>query len=318
MFLPVRANGGFQMLKYTIRKLVQLLITLFAISVLVFLLVRLVPGDPVHNILGLNVPQETLDAERARLGLDLPWPVQYWNFIKGVFQGDLGTSIYSKRPVVDEIAVKYAVTFKLAVGGVVVGSLLGICFGILSATKHNKAIDSIISTISLLAVSTPLFFLSIIGMCIFCLKLGWLPSMGIKTPLHYVLPICILGFYSAGDITRVTRSSMLDVLGQDYIRTSRAKGVPRRIIVFGHALKNAIIPVITSIGLRFGILLAGSTLVETVFSIPGMGRYLVDGVLNRDYPVVQGAVLVLTATFVIVNTLTDLIYAAVDPRIKYS
>ena len=305
------------MLKYTIRKLIQLLITLFAISVLVFLLVRLVPGDPVKNMLGLNVPAETLAAERARLGLDQPWPVQYWNFLKGVFQGDLGTSIYSKRPVAKEIATKYAVTFKLAVGGVTVGSVLGICFGILSAVRHNKAIDNIVSAVSLLAVSTPLFFLSIISMSVFCLKLGIFPSMGVKTPLHYVLPICILGFYSAGDITRVTRSSMLDVLSQDYIRTARAKGVPRKIIVFGHALKNAIIPVITSIGLRFGILLAGSTLVETVFSIPGMGRYLVDGVLNRDYPVVQGAVLVLTATFVIVNTVTDVIYGVVDPRIKY-
>lgn len=305
------------MLKYTVRKLIQLVITLFAISVLVFLLVRLVPGDPVKNLLGLNVPAETLAAERARLGLDQPWPVQYWNFITGVFHGDLGTSITSKRAVAGEIAAKYAVTFRLALGGVILGAILGICFGTLSAVRHNKPIDNIVSTVSLLAVSTPLFFLSIISMSLFCLKLGIFPSMGVKTPLHYVLPICILGFYSAGDITRVTRSSMLDVLSQDYIRTARAKGVPRRTIIFGHALKNAIIPVITSIGLRFGILLAGSTLVETVFSIPGMGRYLVDGVLNRDYPVVQGSVLVLTATFVIVNAITDLIYAVVDPRIKY-
>ena len=305
------------MLKYTVRKLIQRVITLFAISVLVFLLVRLVPGDPVKNLLGLNVPAETLAAERARLGLDQPWPVQYWNFITGVFHGDLGTSITSKRAVAGEIAAKYAVTFRLALGGVILGALLGICFGTLSAVRHNKPIDNIVSTVSLLAVSTPLFFLSIISMSLFCLKLGIFPSMGVKTPLHYVLPICILGFYSAGDITRVTRSSMLDVLSQDYIRTARAKGVPRKTIIFGHALKNAIIPVITSIGLRFGILLAGSTLVETVFSIPGMGRYLVDGVLNRDYPVVQGSVLVLTATFVIVNAITDLIYAVVDPRIKY-
>ena len=305
------------MLKYTVRKFIQLVITLFAISVLVFWLVRLVPGDPVKNLLGLNVPAETLAAERARLGLDQPLPVQYWNFITGVFHGDLGTSITSKRAVAGEIAAKYAVTFRLALGGIILGSLLGICFGTLSAVRHNKLIDNIVSTVSLLAVSTPLFFLSIISMSLFCLKLGIFPSMGVKTPLHYVLPICILGFYSAGDITRVTRSSMLDVLSQDYIRTARAKGVPRRDIIFGHALKNAIIPVITSIGLRFGILLAGSTLVETVFSIPGMGRYLVDGVLNRDYPVVQGSVLVLTATFVIVNAITDFIYAVVDPRIKY-
>lgn len=305
------------MIGYISKKFIQLIITLFAISILVFVLVHIAPGDPVQNILGMNVSEETLNAERARLGLDEPLIVQYTNFMKNAVKGHLGTSIYSSRPVEEEILQKYSVTFRLALGGVLMATLIGIVAGIISATNHNKTIDNVIITLSLMAVSTPLFFLSILGMYLFSLVLGWLPSFGINTPLHYILPITILGLYSSGDIARMTRSSMLDVLSQDYIRTSKAKGVPKRIIIYGHALKNAIIPVITSIGLRFGILLAGSTLVETVFSIPGMGRYLVDGVLNRDYPVVQGAVLILAATFIIVNTITDLIYAVVDPRIRY-
>jgi ABC-type dipeptide/oligopeptide/nickel transport system permease component len=302
---------------YIFKKILQLIITLFVISILVFVLVHLAPGDPVKNMLGMNVSEETINAERERLGLDKPLVVQYTNFVKNLTHGYLGKSIYSQRPVEEEILQKYTVTFQLALGGVLMATVIGIISGIISATNHNKAIDNIIITLALVAVSTPLFFLSIMGIYLFSVKLGLLPSFGITTSLHYILPITILGLYSAGEISRLTRSSMLDVLSQDYIRTSKAKGIPNRIIIYFHALKNAVIPVITSIGLRFGILLAGSALVETVFSIPGMGRYLVDGVLNRDYPVVQGAVLVLAATFVTVNTITDLIYAIVDPRIKY-
>ena len=186
-----------------------------------------------------------------------------------------------------------------------------------SGMQHNKLADNVIMVFSLLAVSTPSFFLALLMMLVFSIWLGWLPSMGLRTPLHYVLPIITLGMQSVGMIARTTRSSMLEVLGQDYIRTSKSRGISQRVIVLYHAFKNALIPVLTMVGLRFGGLLAGSMLVETVFSVPGIGRLMVDGVLDRDYPVVQGTILILATTFVLVNLLVDLIYALVDPRIKY-
>ena len=202
-------------------------------------------------------------------------------------------------------------------GGTVFATVVGVICGIVSAVKRNKFTDNIIMVLSLIAVSTPSFFLALVMMLLFSLQLGWLPSIGLKTPLHFILPIITLGMQSVGLIARTTRSAMLEVLNQDYIRTSRSRGIPEKTVIFIHALKNAMIPVLTVVGLRFGGLLAGSTLVETVFSVPGIGRYMVDGVLDRDFPVVQGTVLVLASTFVIVNMIVDILYAVVDPRIKY-
>ena len=243
--------------------------------------------------------------------------MQYGRFLGGVLQGDLGTSIFTKQSVTDEILKKYPATIKLALGGTIFASVVGILAGIVSAVKRNKLTDNIIMVLSLISVSTPSFFLALVLMLFFSLQLGWLPSMGLRTPLHYVLPIITLGMQSVGTIARTTRSSMLEVLGQDYIRTSRSRGIPERVIIYSHAFKNAIIPVLTIVGLRFGGLLAGSMLVETVFSIPGIGRYLVDAVLERDYPVVQSTVLVLACTFVLVNLVVDLLYAVADPKIRY-
>ena len=305
------------MLKYTIRRLLQTIPLLIAISFAAFIMMHLVPGDPVRNMMGIEASKEAVEAERARLGLNDPLLVQYGRFLGGVLQGDLGTSIFTKQSVTEEILKKYPATIKLALGGTIFASVVGILAGIVSAVKRNKLTDNIIMVLSLISVSTPSFFLALVLMLFFSLQLGWLPSMGLRTPLHYVLPIITLGMQSVGTIARTTRSSMLEVLGQDYIRTSRSRGIPERVIIYSHAFKNAIIPVLTIVGLRFGGLLAGSMLVETVFSIPGIGRYLVDAVLERDYPVVQSTVLVLACTFVLVNLIVDLLYAVADPKIRY-
>ncbi len=305
------------MLKYTIRRLLQTIPLLIAISFAAFIMMHLVPGNPVRNMMGIEASKEAVEAERERLGLNDPLLVQYGRFLGGVLQGDLGTSIFTKQSVTEEILKKYPATIKLALGGTIFASVVGILAGIVSAVKRNKLTDNIIMVLSLISVSTPSFFLALVLMLFFSLQLGWLPSMGLRTPLHYVLPIITLGMQSVGTIARTTRSSMLEVLGQDYIRTSRSRGIPERVIIYSHAFKNAIIPVLTIVGLRFGGLLAGSMLVETVFSIPGIGRYLVDAVLERDYPVVQSTVLVLACTFVLVNLIVDLLYAVADPKIRY-
>ena len=305
------------MLGYTIKRILQVIPVLLIISFICFMMIRLVPGDPVANMLGVNASKEAIAAQRAELGLDKPLLTQYGDFLVKALQGDLGKSITTRRPVIDEIAQRYPATLKLALGATVFAAVVGITFGVLSAVKQNKLTDNVIMVFSLLSVSTPSFFLALVMMLMFSIHLGWLPSMGLRTPLHYVLPIITLGMQSVGLIARTTRSSMLEVLRQDYIRTSRSRGISQAVIVMRHAFKNALIPVVTVVGLRFGGLLAGSMLVEAVFSVPGIGRFMVDGVLKRDYPVVQGTVLVLATTFVLVNLAVDLIYALIDPRIKY-
>ena len=305
------------MLGYTIKRILQVIPVLLIISFICFMMIRLVPGDPVANMLGVNASKEAIAAQRAELGRDKPLLTQYGDFLVKALQGDLGKSITTRRPVIDEIAQRYPATLKLALGATVFAAVVGITFGVLSAVKQNKLTDNVIMVFSLLSVSTPSFFLALVMMLLFSIHLGWLPSMGLRTPLHYVLPIITLGMQSVGLIARTTRSSMLEVLRQDYIRTSRSRGISQAVIVMRHAFKNALIPVVTVVGLRFGGLLAGSMLVEAVFSVPGIGRFMVDGVLKRDYPVVQGTVLVLATTFVLVNLAVDLIYALIDPRIKY-
>ena len=304
------------MLMYSIRRILQTIPVLLVITVIVFLMMFLIPGDPVRNLLGIEASQEAVEAERERLGLNDPLPQQYLNFIGGALHGDLGTSIFTKQEVTEMLAEKYGYTIKLAIGGTIFTTVFGVLIGIVCAIKRNTVTDSSLTVMALLAVSTPSFFLALLMMLYFCIQLG-MPSVGLKTPVHYILPIVTLGMQSVGLIARTTRSAMLDVLNQDYIRTSRSRGVPNWVITYSHALKNAMIPVLTVVGLRFGGLLAGSALVETVFSIPGIGRLMVDSVLDRDYPVVRGTVLVLAATFVLVNLVVDLLYAAVDPRVKY-
>lgn len=305
------------MLKYAVKRILQTIPMLLVLSLIVFLMVRMIPGDPVDIMLGFDVAKDTKEFERERLGLNDPLYEQYFRFVINALKGDLGTSIFTGKPVVEELANRFPKTIILAVGGTLVGSIFGIILGIIAAVKRNKAADNIIMVASLITVSTPSFFLALILMLIFCLKLMWLPSIGMDTWKGAILPIVTLGATAIGSIARTTRSAMLDVIHQDYIRTSRSRGVPERVVIYSHAFKNALIPILTAVGLRFGGLLAGATLVETVFSIPGVGRFVVDAVGNRDYPAVQGSVLVLAVTFVLVNTVVDLLYAAVDPRVKY-
>ncbi len=306
------------MLKYIVSKFVSLIVILFAVSILVFLMVHLIPGDPVLNMLGLQAPPEAVQATRDKLGLNDPLYVQYKNFISNILKGDFGISIRTKRPVLDEILGRYRYTLILAVGGTVVAALVGILIGIISAVKQNKFLDNFLMVFSLLSVSTPSFFLAILFILVFSLYLGWFPSIGMYSAKHYVLPIFALGMQSVGLIARMTRSAMLEVLREDYVRTALAKGVPRYKVIMSHALRNALIPIITILGLRFGGLLAGSALIESVFAIPGIGRLMIDAVLTRDYPVVQSTVLVMSSTFVVINSVVDILYRFVDPRIHYN
>ena len=304
-------------MKYVISRILQLIPLLLALTLTVFVLMRLIPGDPVTIMLGHGAPADVVAAERARLGLDQPFFTQYFIFLKNLLTGDLGVSLSTGNPVAEELARRYGYTFVLALGGTAVAAVLGMAVGIIAAVNRDTVVDNAIITISMLAISTPSFFLALILMLFFTLKLGWFPSMGFTSWKSAVLPVMTLGLNAVGLVARTTRSSMLDVLDQDYIRTSRAVGIPKKIIIYSHALKNALIPVATVLGLRFGGLLVGATIVETVFSIPGIGRFMVDGVLKRDYPVVQSTILAFAATFVIVNTMVDLIYALIDPRVKY-
>ena len=304
--------------KYILKRLFQLIITLFVISLITFFMVRLIPGDPLSILYGIEDNDPAfVEQKREELGLNDPILVQYFRYISGVLRGDLGTSLRTHKLISAELLSRYKYTVVLAVGGTILSSLIGILFGMIAAANHNKWIDSVIMVLSMLAVSTPTFFLALILQIIFSVKLGWLPYGGTKGWIWAVLPITALGTHAIGMIARTTRSSMLDVINQDYIRTSRSKGVSKRVIITSHALKNALIPILTAIGLRFGAFMAGSALVETVFNIPGVGRFLIDGVGNRDYPVVQSTILMLAASFVIINTLVDLLYAVVDPRVKY-
>ena len=310
------------MLKYTLRRLLQLIPTLLVVSFIVFAMVRLIPGDPITLLYGISegagTDSEYLDYMREQYGLNDPLPVQYFNYLVDILHGDFGTSLYTHKPIIEEISNRYEDTLILAVGGTVVGSLLGVMLGIIAAVKHNKLGDNIVMVLSMIFVSTPSFFLAMILMLVFALQLRWLPVMGMKGPAYAVLPILTLGLHAVGLIARPKRSSMLDTINQDYIRTSKARGVSRFKIIMSHTLKNALIPILTAIGLRFGGLLAGAALVETVFSIPGLGRFMVDGISNRDYPGIQSTVLLFATTFVVVNTLVDLLYGFVDPRVKYN
>jgi ABC-type dipeptide/oligopeptide/nickel transport system permease component len=306
------------MIKYIVARLISVIPILIVVSILVFLMVHLIPGDPVVNMLGLKAPPEAVEATRERLGLNEPLHIQYLNFARNILEGDLGVSIRTKKPVIEEIRDRYRYTLILAVGGTIVAAVVGVGVGIVSAVKQNKFWDNFLMVLSLLSVSTPSFFLALLFILIFSLYLGLFPSIGMYSWRHFILPIFALGMQSVGLIARMTRSAMLEVLREDYIRTARAKGVPRVYVIYSHALRNALIPVITILGLRFGGLLAGSALIESVFAIPGIGRLMIDAVLTRDYPVIQSTVLVISVTFVLINAVVDILYKVVDPRIQYN
>ncbi len=305
------------MLRYVARRLLHLIPVLLGISFFVFLLVHLVPGDPVRVMLQDVGSPEQVERMRKQLGLDRPFYVQYASFVVRAAQGDFGRSIHTRRPVAQEIAFRIPYTVRMAVAAMLVAVVMGIGLGAVAATHHQSALDYGTMVVALAGVSLPSFWFGLVLILIFSLHLRWLPPAGADTPLHLILPAVTLGSGAAAIIARLTRSSMLEVLRQDYIRTARAKGLSAQRMVYRHALKNAMIPVVSIVGLQFAGLLGGAVIVETVFGWPGIGRLAVDAIFNRDIPVIQAVVLVAAVIFVFVNLLVDLLYGLLDPRIRY-
>ena len=302
---------------YVLRRLVLAVPTLVGVTLVVFALIRLVPGDPARLVLGLQASEEEVQRLRVQLGLDQPLPVQYARFLARLLQGDLGRSVVTGEPVLREIGARLPATVQLAVTSTVVATLAGVAAGVVSATRQYSWWDYAVMTVALFGISLPVFWLGLMLMLLFSVHLRWLPAGGYGTPAHLVLPTVTLAAFSVAIIARMTRSSLLEVLHQDYVRTAWAKGLSSRAVVLRHALKNALIPVVTVIGLQFGGLLGGAILTETVFAWPGMGRLLVGAIVARDYPAVQGTILVFAALFTLVNLAVDVLYAYVDPRIHY-
>ena len=305
------------MLSYTAKRLGQTVFVLIGISLITFVLLQVVPGDPVALMLEKRADPETIAKIRHELGLDLPYHIQYFNFIKGAVRLDFGTSYFTKEVVSVALIRSFKVTVKLACMAFVFAAAIGIPCGIFSAVKRGKRIDSVVMVLSIIGVSAPAFWFAIILQIIFGLKLDILPNSGFDSVASYILPSVALGARYAGSMARITRTSMLEVMGQDYIRTAKAKGASRWSVVMKHALKNAMIPIVTLVGTDFGYMLTGSMLIEKVFSIPGIGKLAVDAMSNRDLPLLEGTVMYIAFVFVIVNLIVDLSYAFLDPRIRY-
>jgi peptide/nickel transport system permease protein len=282
----------------------------------VFLLIHLVPGDPIQQMLGEGAAGVDLQAARHAYGLDVPIGRQYLNYWKGVLHGDLGKSLRYQQGVSAVIAQRYPFTLRLTIAGLLVALALSIPAGVRSAVRRNRWDDRVLSFVSLLGLSFPNFALGPILILFFAVKLGVLPVSGSGTLAHLVLPAITLGGSLAAILTRMVRTSMLEELGQDYIRTARAKGLAERTVVYKHALRNAMVPVLTVVGLQFGTLLAGAIVTETIFSWPGIGRLTIQAISNRDYYLVQGCILAIGLTYVAVNFLTDMLYSVVNPRIR--
>ncbi len=305
------------MRQYTIRRLLQLIPVTLSVTVIIFLMLHLIPGDPAEILGGEEATIEDIRAIREQLGLDKPLIVQYFTYMMNICKGNLGRSMRTRRPVLQEIMDRYLNTVLLAAWSVVFMVILGITTGILSAIKQYSWLDNISMLVALFGVSMPVFWLGLMLMLIFAVHLGLFPTTGIGTFKHIVLPAVTLGASATAVVARLTRSSMLEVIRQDYIRTARAKGLNEFLVIMRHALKNALIPVVTIVFLRFGALLGGAVLTETVFAWPGIGWLMIDAIWARDYPVVQGCILMVAISFVLINLFTDLLYAFIDPRIRY-
>jgi peptide/nickel transport system permease protein len=333
--------------RYILKRLLNLIPVLLGITLLVFILLHLIPGDPAQILAGTRATPEIVEGIREQLGLNKPLPVQYLLFLGNLLRFNLGNSIMSGASIIQEIAIRWPATFELSLAAMLIALFLGIPAGVLAAVRKNSAIDNLTMSGSLVGVSMPVFWLGLLLIYLFAVNWQWLPP-GLRIsqevassfkPLtgfyvldallqlnwnalkdvlaHLVLPALTLSTIPLAIIARITRSAMLEVLSQDYIRTARAKGVLERWVIFKHALKNALLPVVTIIGLQFGTLLSGAILTETIFSWPGIGFWIYDGILNRDYPVVQGGVIFVSISFVLINLLVDISYAFLDPRIQY-
>lgn len=304
------------MLRYLSLRVLYMLPVVWLVVSLVFLMIHLVPGDPILQMLGEGAPVTDVQAARHAYGLDLPLGRQYLNYWEGVLQGDLGPSLRFNESVTHLIARRYPYTLRLTLAALVVAVILSVPAGVRSAQRRDRWDDRLLSVVSLFGLSFPNFALGPILILLFSIRIGWLPVSGSGTLAHLVLPAITMGGALAAILTRMVRTSMLEELGQDYIRTARAKGLPERTVVYGHALRNAMIPVITVLGLQFGALLAGAIVTEKIFSWPGLGRLTVDAISSRDYYLVQGCILAIGLTYVAVNFLTDVLYSVVNPRIR--
>jgi peptide/nickel transport system permease protein len=313
--------------RYLARRLLLLVPVLAGVSIVIFMVLHLSPGDPVEIMLGSQATQDDRDRLRRDLGLDQPLPVQYVHWLGQVVRGDLGRSLWMKRPVLAEVLGRFKATLVLTGTALVLSTAAGLALGVASASRPHSVLDRTSTVASLFGASMPSFWLGIVLMVVFALRLGWLPASGMYAPYdggdlrdllaHLALPAVTLAAASVTIVARLTRAAMLETLGQDYIRTARAKGVMERAVVLRHGLKNALIPIVTVVGVQAGYLLGGAVLTETVFAWPGVGTLMVQGILARDFPLVQGCVLVVALSFVLVNLAVDLLYAWLDPRIRY-
>ncbi|HUB19499.1 MAG TPA: ABC transporter permease [Acidobacteriaceae bacterium] len=305
-----------RLLRSLLTRLVYTLPVLWLVVSIVFLLIHIVPGDPIEQMLGEGARPADITALRHAYGLDLPLRTQYLRYWRGVLHGDLGRSIRLNDSVMHLVLTRYPFTVELTAAALFIALLLAIPAGISAALHRGQARDHVLSVVSLLGLSFPSFALGPILILLVSIKLGWLPVSGAGDLAHLVLPAATMGSALAAILTRMVRTSMLEELGQDYIRTARAKGLPERTVVYRHALRNAMIPVMTLIGLQFGALLAGAIVTETIFSWPGIGRLTVSAISNRDYPLLQGCILAIGLTYVLVNLATDVLYMVVNPRIR--
>lgn len=315
------------MLSFLARRTLLALPALLGVALVVFLLMRAVPGDVVTSLVGLEgniTPDRRAELQRM-FGLDLPVHVQFVQWLSAALQGDLGSSLRTGRSVSLDLALRFPVTLQLTFLSLCVALLIAVPAGVAAALRRGRMVDYAVSVFALLGLSLPSFFLGILLILLFSLRLGWLPPAGYvpfaEAPLdnlrHMVLPSISLGLVLAAATARIVRSTMLEVLNRDFIRTARAKGLAEPRVLYRHALRNALIPVVTVVGLQFGTLLGGAVIIEQVFSLPGVGRFALEGINLRDYPVVQGAVLLISAAFIVVNLLVDVLYSLIDPRIRY-
>lgn len=311
------ASQGKGLTAYAIGRLIRMIPVMLAVMTLVFLMLHIMPGDPARLALGTDASVEDVMELRRRLGLDQPILVQYLDFLRGFFTGDMGISYITGRPVLSEALVKLGYTLQLAFVALILSVVIGIPFGVIAAAKPNSPVSDIAMIASVIGISIPSFWLGLLLMLVFSLWAGLLPSAGAGSWQHVILPAITLSTWSLGTIARMTRASMAEVIGSDYIRTARAKGLPEYVVMLRHALRNALIPVLTMIGLRFGYMMGGAVATEAVFNWPGLGRFIVESVLARDYPSIQTGILIFSISFLIINLVVDLAYAAVDPRVSY-
>ena len=305
------------MIAFVLRRLALTVPVVFIVVTLVFSLIHLVPGDPVAQMLGEGAAAGQIEQMRHEFGLDRPVLVQYGLYLRGLLHGDLGNSFRNQQPVLTSILGRYPATIELAVAGAIISILLAIPFGVIAAIRKGKAPDRVVGLISLLGVSLPNFVLGPLLILLFSITLGWLPVSGRGNFLNLVLPAVTLGGGLAAVTTRMVRGSMLEEIHQDYVRTAKAKGLSERVVIFRHALRNGLIPVITILGLQMGVLLAGAIITESIFSWPGLGLLTIQAINARDYPLVQGCILTIAITYILINLVTDLLYSVVDPRIRY-